>query len=228
MPSLVADIYDAGIETMFGLEIIRQAADHKLDTGLAEALDAASKEHSAVVLRCLPRLFESYVQSVKRHKGALFSQGSNQASGYLTEQVQRASMAFYATCDGLARSGADDVSWQTRVSLLEVVEKENLLSTKDEEAKALLRGDGDSAVEALAAARDGSYRHLPVLVEPHSMLSIRATCRTDRECCEGPGHIDTYRLRPNLNFLRRLVPETSIGKSTTSASLFWAHLVSFR
>ncbi|TFK90203.1 hypothetical protein K466DRAFT_574360 [Polyporus arcularius HHB13444] len=157
LPSLVADIYDAGIETMFGLDIIRQAADHKLDTGLAEALEAASKEHSAVVLRCLPRLFESYVQSLKRHKGALFSQGSNQASGYLTEQVQRASMAFYATCDGLARSGTDDVSWQTRVSLLEVVEKENLLSTKDEEAKALLRGDGDLAVEALAAARDEQH-----------------------------------------------------------------------
>ncbi|KAI0724331.1 Urb2/Npa2 family-domain-containing protein [Cerioporus squamosus] len=154
LPSLVAEIYDAGIETMFGLDIIRQAADHKLDTNLSEALEAASKEHSEVVLRCLPRIFESYVQTVKRHKGALFSQGSNQASGYLTEQVQRASMAFYAACDALARSGADDVSWQCRTSLLDVVERENLLSMKDEEAKALLRGDGDLAIEALAAARD--------------------------------------------------------------------------
>ena len=77
LPSLVADIYDAGIETMFGLDIIRQAADVKLDTSLREALEAALNEHFAVVLRCLPRLFESYVQAVKRYKGALFSQGSN-------------------------------------------------------------------------------------------------------------------------------------------------------
>ena len=171
LPSLVADIYDAGIETMFGLDIIRQAADVKLDTSLREALEAALNEHFAVVLRCLPRLFESYVQAVKRYKGALFSQGSNQVAGYLIEQVQRASMAFYGSCDVLARSSADDASWRCRVSLLDVVEKENLLHGKDEEAKALLRGDGDLASQALVATRDGSYLQLSILVCPHSMLS---------------------------------------------------------
>ena len=40
MPSLVSDIYNAGIETMFGLEVIKQSADHKHDTTLSEALEA--------------------------------------------------------------------------------------------------------------------------------------------------------------------------------------------
>ncbi|RPD63168.1 hypothetical protein L227DRAFT_573006 [Lentinus tigrinus ALCF2SS1-6] len=170
LPSFEDDIYNAGIETMFGLDIIRQAADLKLDTSLLEALEAASREHREVVLRCLPHIFESYVQNLKRYKGALFSQGSNQASGYLSEQVQRASMTFYASCDALARSGADDASWQCRVSLLDVVERENLLSTKDEEAKTLLRGDGDLAIEALATTRDEQHA-----ARSESVVKILAT-----------------------------------------------------
>ncbi|KAI0757227.1 Urb2/Npa2 family-domain-containing protein [Daedaleopsis nitida] len=153
-PSLVADIYNAGIETMFGLDIIKQTIDHRQDTALSEALTTASAEHSGLILRTLPRLFESYVQNVKRHKGSLFSQGSNQAPGHVTEQVQREAMVFYASCASLARSEVDNASWRCRVALLEVVEKENLLNMRDEEAKGLLRKEGDLAVEGLACAWD--------------------------------------------------------------------------
>ncbi|KAI1797672.1 Urb2/Npa2 family-domain-containing protein [Ganoderma leucocontextum] len=154
MPTIVSDVYDAGIETMFGLEILKQTAENKHASVLSEALENTSKDSPAVVLRSLPRLFASYVQNVKRHKGALFSQGSNQALGHITDEVQPAAMAFYATCNALARTRADDASWQCRVYLLEVVERETLLNSKDSEARMLLRRDGDLAVEALAAAWD--------------------------------------------------------------------------
>lgn len=169
---LVADIYDAGIETMFGLDSIKQAADHKHDTALSEALEAAMKEDSESALRCLPRLFASYVQSVKRHKGALFSQGSNQAAGHITEQVQRATMVSCEAFVSLARMSTDILGWQCRVSLLETVETEILLSPKDEEAKALLRREGDMAMDAVADAWDGLYLQLLVMTYFHSMQSV--------------------------------------------------------
>lgn len=157
---------------MFGLEVIKQSADHKHDTTISEALEAASRENPVVVLRCIPRLFESYVYNVKRLRGALFSQSSNQAPGHITEQVQRASMAFYASCVALARSEDVDLSWKSRVLLLGIVEKENLLNPRDDDAQMLLREDGDLAVKALASAWDGSYLQLPVLVEERLMTVI--------------------------------------------------------
>ncbi|KAI0639184.1 Urb2/Npa2 family-domain-containing protein [Trametes polyzona] len=155
--SLTSDVYDAGIETVLGLDILKPAADQKHESALADSLQRALEAHPGTVLRPLPRLFASYVQTVKRHKGALFGQGSSQAPGQVAEQLQVAAMAFYASCDALARAGEDDEYWRCRVALLEVVERENLLGVKDNDAKALLRQDGDAAVDALGMAWDEQH-----------------------------------------------------------------------
>ncbi len=168
VPTIVSDVYDAGIETMFGLEIVKQTADNKHDSVLSDALENTLKDSPAAVLRSLPRLFASYVQNVKRHKSALFGQGSSQIPGHLTDQVQAAAMAFYATCNALTRTTMDDASWHCRVSLLEVVEREDLFNSNDNEVRMLLRRDGDLAVEALATAWDGSYIHC--LYPPHAQI----------------------------------------------------------
>ena len=146
-----------------------------------EALEAALGDAYEAVLCSLPRLTASYVESVKRHKSALFSQGSGQVAGHITEQVQRATMAFYAGSVSLAQKGADEIAWKCRVSLLEMVEKENLLSPKDEEAKALLRREGDLAVEVLAGAWDGSYLQMCVIIAFTQMKSSldKRVSRTD-------------------------------------------------
>ena len=204
----MSDIYDAGIETMFGLDTIKQAADHKHDTVLTESLEAALGESSDAVFRALPQLFASYIQSVKRHKGALFSQGSNQAPGHITEQVQRATMAFYAGFVSLAHMSVDVPAWQCRVSLLELVEKENLLSPKDEDAKALLRRDGELAIEVLSDAWDGLF------LQPHVTPALRSDRVHNRDICPpnrsrradiGDTHKD--RLRLNVAFLPTRISE---------------------
>ncbi|KAI9066632.1 hypothetical protein FKP32DRAFT_1589329 [Trametes sanguinea] len=156
-PQLVSDIYDAGIDTLFGLDLLKPAADQKHDSALADAFEHILQVSSDIVLRPLPRLFASYVQTIKRHKGALFGQGSNQASGQAADQLQAIAMGFYALCGTLARAVTDDVSWRCRVALLEVVEKENLFNAKDNDAKALLRQDGEVATETLSSAWDDQH-----------------------------------------------------------------------
>ncbi|KAI0374393.1 hypothetical protein BV20DRAFT_977085 [Pilatotrama ljubarskyi] len=154
---LASDIYDAGIETIFGLDILKPSADQKHESALADALERTLKVSPEIVLRPLPRLFASYVHTLKRHKGALFGQGSSQAPGQTADQLQVAAMAFYAACCALTQAGADDLSWSCRVALLGVVEREHLVNPKDDNAKARLRRDGDMAVEALTAAWDEQH-----------------------------------------------------------------------
>ena len=155
--SLEADMYDAGVETIFGLEVLKPAADQKHDSALVEALERTMQASHEIVLRPLPRLFASYVQTVKRHKSALFGQGSSQVPGQIADQVQAAAMAFYSNLSTLTRAGGDDDFWRCRVSLLDVVEKENLFNPKDDGARILLRQDGDIAVETLNSAHDGQF-----------------------------------------------------------------------
>lgn len=166
-PSLVLDIYDAGIETLFGLDILKAAVDQKHEAALTESLERTLKSLPGTVLRTLPRIFASYVQMVKRHKGALFGQGSSQAPGHTAEQLHIAAMAFYNGCDVLACVGEDDASWRCRVALLEVVERENLFSPKDDDARVQLRLDGDTAADALSKACDGQCQVTSV---PSSLL----------------------------------------------------------
>ena len=172
---IVSDVYDAGIETMFGLEIVKQTADNQPDSVLSDALENTLKDTPAVALRSFPRLFASYVQNLKRHKGALFGQASSQTPSHITDQVQARAMAFYATCTALAWTTTNDASWQCRVTLLEVVEREDLLNLNDNEARTLLRRDGDLAVEVLATAWDGSYIHCLYPLHTQVIWVIRTT-----------------------------------------------------
>ncbi|KAI8995332.1 Urb2/Npa2 family-domain-containing protein [Trametes punicea] len=156
-PQLASDIYDAGIETMFGLELLKPAADRKHDLALADALERILRTSPEIVLRPLPRMFKSYVHTIRRHRGALFGQGSSQALGQVVDQFQAVAIGFYSLCSNLARAGGEGMYWRCRVSLLEVVEKENLFNSKDDDAKTLLRQDGDLAIDALATAWDEQH-----------------------------------------------------------------------
>ncbi|KAL1952185.1 hypothetical protein VTO73DRAFT_1334 [Trametes versicolor] len=182
-PSLASDVYDAGIETIFGLDILKPAVDQKHEAALTESLERTLKNLPGTVLRMLPRVFASYVQMVKRHKGALFGQGSSQAPGHTAEQLQIAAMVFYSCSAALACVGEDDASWQCRVALLEVVERENLFSPKDDDARAQLRLDGDAAADALSTAFDDQHlvrvdsavKILSLLTRiEHDLMSVRS------------------------------------------------------
>ena len=172
---IVSDVYDAGIETMFGLEIVKQTADNQPNLVLSYAPENTLKDTPVVALCSSPCLFASYVQNIKRHKGVLFGQTSGQTPSHIADQVQAAAMAFYAMCTALAQTTADDASWQCRVTLLEVVEREDLLNLNDNEARTLLRRDGDLAVEVLATAWDGSYIHCLYPLHTQFICVIRTT-----------------------------------------------------
>lgn len=109
----------------------------------------------------LPRLFLSYVQAVKRHRGAVFSQSSNVGStAALNDEVNAASMRFLANCETVV-SGGDDaaikeaVVWNARLRLLEVVLDEKLFNIQQEDAVVVLNRIIGDAIELLSNSWKG-------------------------------------------------------------------------
>jgi hypothetical protein len=93
----------------------------------------------------------------------LFGQSSGSTVGGANTEadVRRAAMAFFVSCMVLVDQvdGLDDMVWQKRVDLLEIVNKETLFRSTEvrlgDDAEAVLRKSRDVAIEAVASASQG-------------------------------------------------------------------------
>lgn len=161
--NLLANIYASGIETLFSLDVLRQIHEPKLDSSIFEALHkivTISIEGKMQVLGILPRLFESYIQSVKKHRGTLFSQGSgSHAGGVPSEEWRATSMKFFVSCQDLlseVEGQSTEQDWSARVALLSLVDRENLFNAISQpEVAYLLNHIGELAITALSFAWKG-------------------------------------------------------------------------
>ncbi|PCH33433.1 hypothetical protein WOLCODRAFT_147530 [Wolfiporia cocos MD-104 SS10] len=152
---LQREVFAAGVETLFNAEVLRGIDDQKCDPALKAILNDMVLGLPQVVLGALPRLLESFVQSVKRHKNALFGQGSNHAASNLTALVQAAGLAFLNTCEGILLSADESEAgmvWNARLALLAIVDRENLYNSSDGNATNVLGQIGALAVANLQSS----------------------------------------------------------------------------
>jgi hypothetical protein len=147
--SLLDGIYTAGVESLFSQEILRQGRDSKSEHALFGALGTLTQSIASILPSVLPRIFVSFVQCVRRHRSALYPHNSNQLSSNAQELCKDA-MSFFASCHKLLGTipSSDDV-WHARLTLIAIVEKENLFSLGDIEAGALLKQTSEQASSAL-------------------------------------------------------------------------------
>ncbi|TFY69060.1 hypothetical protein EVJ58_g637 [Rhodofomes roseus] len=148
----ISDVYLAGIETLFSVDVLRNVEDHKCDAALKDAISQSSHLSSKAVLHALPLLLTSFVQSLKKNRNALFSQGSSNAAGHASMQVQPAGLAFYALCENILDAAPTPDStqiWDTRVALLETVDSESLYNPSDANGTEVLRNSGAMAVRVV-------------------------------------------------------------------------------
>ncbi|KAG6911773.1 hypothetical protein DXG01_000019 [Tephrocybe rancida] len=131
-------IYDSGVETLFNLDVLRWTRDSRTENHLFEAITPVLTSNIEV-FAVLPRLFSSYIDSIKKHRGALVSQSSTQAPGAAKTEIQTQGMQFFASC--LLLLDADEnlhQTWSARVALLKVVDREGLFERSNVEAAILL------------------------------------------------------------------------------------------
>jgi len=91
----------------------------------------------------MPRIFLSYVQAVKRHRGVLFSQTSKAIGAGLNDGVNAASIRFLVNCEVVIASGDKSGEirkevWDVRFRLLEGVYEEKLFYTQEGDALQIL------------------------------------------------------------------------------------------
>ncbi|CCM02194.1 uncharacterized protein FIBRA_04274 [Fibroporia radiculosa] len=174
--SLASEIFVTGIETFFNLDILRALDDKKCDATFKETLLKLSVTSPSAVIDVFPSLYQSFMQSIKRYKGALFGQSSGRAvsTGNAIVQLQTAGMAFLSCLDEVITSASSTqhvLVWRTRVELLAIVHNENLYNADDEDATRTLRHIGELAIAALASPDDNHMPQVPLALEALSALT---------------------------------------------------------
>ncbi|KAG6866798.1 hypothetical protein C0991_008734 [Blastosporella zonata] len=136
--ALASVVYDTGIETMFNLDVLRRARDSRTENDLFESI-APVLASNIEVYTVLPHLFASFVESIRKNRGALVSQSSTQVPGASNTEIQMQGMQFFASCLSLLDvHETSSQAWSARVALLKVVDKESLFDRSNTVAAVLL------------------------------------------------------------------------------------------
>jgi len=97
-------------------------------------------------------VFHSYIAAIKKHRGALFSQGSQHLPGATLEEFREAGMRFLKACvaliDGMG-DGDEEVGWSVKAALLETVDRENLFGSRQQDARIVLNALQEMAIGGL-------------------------------------------------------------------------------
>lgn len=149
-------ILDAGVETLFNLDILRQIHDLKADVALLEHLQTLLVAKQSLVLQSSPWLLVHYIRSIKKHRGALFSQGSQ--LGASLDEVHQSAMNFFISLENLTvGNDMDEEIWRARAELLEVLKSENIFNPKQREGVTALNNILGLAAGALHNAWKGTH-----------------------------------------------------------------------
>uniref|UniRef100_A0A8H7Y6I5 Nucleolar 27S pre-rRNA processing Urb2/Npa2 C-terminal domain-containing protein n=1 Tax=Psilocybe cubensis TaxID=181762 RepID=A0A8H7Y6I5_PSICU len=129
-------VLEAGMETLFNLDILRQSQDSKAGNPLIERLLKLVPENRDIVYGILPDLFSHCISATKKNRGALFSQGSQSQPGASLEQLHEACLRFVLALFSLVDHGHQDHhAWRTRFALLNIIDQENLFDRTQLEAQ---------------------------------------------------------------------------------------------
>jgi hypothetical protein len=143
--SLLDNIDAVGIEVLFSLDILRQNRESGGANPLFDRLEEMTVSCPLLLLEVLPHILILFVRSTKRHRLALYPQGSNRGTEGFADR-----MAFFASCHSLLnRTVALEKTWSTRLALLSIVEKESLFSTTQRDNEESLKQVAELAIAAL-------------------------------------------------------------------------------
>ena len=104
-------------------------------------------------MESLPQIYGHYIHSLKKYRGALFGQGSLHSEG--TDELHGAGVRFFVACEGMLRDH-DQTSrvWAIRISLLQIVNQENLFHRDQSDTQVVL----NQLLQASLTALDDSWK----------------------------------------------------------------------
>ncbi|KAM6497881.1 Urb2/Npa2 family domain containing protein [Amanita muscaria] len=138
-------VYNAGVETLYNPDVLRQSLHPNTENPVLTSFQEASKSSKTDILSVLPRLFSSFLQSIKKYRTSLFGQGSAAST---TQESNAVSMRFFITCQSFLGSSIE--AWRARSALLVIVRENNLLNRPLLEATASLGQICELAIASLS------------------------------------------------------------------------------
>ena len=154
--SLKDGIVDAGIDTIFNLDNLRQSQDGNTESALLQDLRTLNKSHGEIVMETLPQIYVHYIHSLKKHRSTLFGQGPLHSD----DELHVAGVRFFVSCEGMLR-GHDQTSrvWTTRIILLQIVNQENLFHRNQPDTQVVLNQLLETSLIALNDSWKGTRNH---------------------------------------------------------------------
>ncbi|KAJ4476742.1 hypothetical protein J3R30DRAFT_333733 [Lentinula aciculospora] len=154
--TLFESLYTPGVECFLNIDILR---DNKTENTIFSAFENFTPE---IIMPVLPRVFLSYIQTLRKKRNAIFGLGSSQKTDFL-EEYREASLQFFASCQHILNEATQkDQSWRANALLLDVVNQENLFSGRHLETEKLFNGIVNSAVVELTANIQGERNKRPI------------------------------------------------------------------
>lgn len=151
-------VLEAGLDTLFNIDVLRQTHDSKTESPLVENLRKLAISDRDVVLGIIPDLFDHYVTATKRNRGALFSQGSQSQPGASLQESQETILRFFTTLLSLIHDSHQDLlSWKARLSLLKTVDEQNIFDRRQIEAHMTFNQTIELVIVALNDAWQGGF-----------------------------------------------------------------------
>jgi hypothetical protein len=158
--SLKGGIVEAGIDTIFNFDILRQSQDGNTESALLQNLRTLNKSHGEIVMETLPQICVHYIHSLKKHRVALFGQGPLHSEGTALDEFHGAGVRFFVSCEGMLRDH-DQTSrvWATRIALLQIVNQENLFHRNQPDTQVVLNQLLETSLTALNDSWKGTRNY---------------------------------------------------------------------
>lgn len=146
--SLKTGIVEAGIDSIFNLDILRQ--DRNAESALLQYLRTLNKTHGILIIETLPQIYLHYIHSLKKHRGALFGQGSQHSGATALDELYNSGVRFFISCESMLRDHPQTSRvWETRIALLQIVYQENLFHRKQADTQVVLNQLLETSLTAL-------------------------------------------------------------------------------
>lgn len=133
---LQTEIYQIGIDLIFSLEALKNPTDpiiSFLHRGFTKSTPLSQ-------LSIIPRLYQAYLDELRRHRYTVFGSGSSQSQEQTVQsKIREAGMkAFSVSCRTIREYGDAIEVWQSVLALLEVGDEAKILGIGFDNSDALL------------------------------------------------------------------------------------------
>ncbi|KAJ3828501.1 Urb2/Npa2 family-domain-containing protein [Lentinula raphanica] len=150
-------LYTPGVQCLLDVDVLR---DSETENTISNAFSNVTPE---IIMPTLPKIFSTYIQTLRKHRSTMFGQTSSQKAD--SDGYREASLRLFSLCQRiLSKATEKDHSWTTKALLIDVLNQEHIFNGQDHETENLLNGIVKSILVELASVNEGTSKIPPIPV----------------------------------------------------------------